>query len=250
MRCGSAIRNAGRTLWPYRQQGRLAGCAAPPINRDTVTLNVISHERDVQNGLEALLRLDPRLEPVARAAGPLPLRRRTADLKGLAQIVVAQQVSVASAAAIFARLEALVVPFDAATLAAHDDEAFAGAGLSRPKIRTLRAVGRAVSQGLDLGALALAPAEEAHAALCAISGIGPWSADVFLLFCAGHADIFPAGDLALREALRAAFDRAERPSVAEAEEMAAFWQPWRAIAARLLWAYYRTLREGREVLPV
>ena len=219
-------------------------------DRERSVVKTITCESDVRNGLDALLALDPRLKPIAAAAGPLPLRRRPADLKGLAHIVVGQQVSIASAAAIFSRLEALVDPFDAETLCAHDDPALAAAGLSRPKIRTLRAVCAALSEGLDLASLAEAPSDEAHARLCAISGIGPWSADIFLLFCAGHPDIFPCGDLALREALRAAFGLEARPGVREAGEMARVWQPWRGIAARLFWAYYRTLRQGRDVLPL
>lgn len=219
-------------------------------DRERRFLKTITCERDVRNGLDALLVLDPRLKPVAAAAGPLPLRRRPADLKGLAHIVVGQQVSIASAAAIFSRLEALVDPFDAETLSSHNDAALAAVGLSRPKIRTLRAVCAALSDGLDLTSLAEAPADEAHTRLCAISGIGPWSADIFLLFCAGHADIFPCGDLALREALRVAFALEVRPNVREVAEMARAWQPWRGIAARLFWAYYRTLRQGRDVLPL
>ncbi len=187
---------------------------------------------------------------MAEAAGPLPLRRSDADLKGLARIIVGQQVSVASAAAIFSRLEALVEPFDVATLSAHDDSALTGAGLSRPKVRTLRAVCEAVEAGLDLSQLAGDEAGGAHARLCAISGIGPWTADIFLLFCAGHPDIFPAGDLALRESVRAAFVLDERPSPRDLAVMAELWQPWRGIAARLFWAYYRTLNRDREGVPV
>ncbi|WP_321334464.1 DNA-3-methyladenine glycosylase 2 family protein [Breoghania sp.] len=196
------------------------------------------------------MRLDPRLMPVAEAAGPLPLRRHEADLKGLVRIIVGQQVSVASAAAIFARLEALVAPFNVATLSAQDDAALTGAGLSRPKVRTLRAVCEAVGAGLDLSQLARDEADEAHARLCAISGIGPWTADIFLLFCAGHPDIFPAGDLALRESVRAAFSLAERPMPRDVAAMAERWHPWRGIAARLFWAYYRTLNRDRESMPV
>ncbi|PTW63315.1 DNA-3-methyladenine glycosylase II [Breoghania corrubedonensis] len=213
-------------------------------------MKTIATEADIRKGLDALLAIDARLKPIADVAGPLPLRRRPADLKGLAHIVVGQQVSIASAAAIFSRLEALVDPFDAATLSAHDDTALAVAGLSRPKIRTLRAICAAMDDGLDLAGLADASATEAHSRLCAIPGIGPWSADIFLLFCAGHADIFPTGDLALREALRVAFGLDTRPAIKEVAVMALAWQPWRGIAARLFWAYYRTLRKGRDVFPI
>jgi len=131
-----------------------------------------------------------------------------------------------------------------AILAASDDT-LRGAGLSGGKMRTLRAVADAAVSGLDLAGLAARPAEEAHAALTVVKGIGPWTADIYLLFCIGHADIFPAGDLALRKAMGAAFGNEVVPSIAEAAETAEAWSPWRGVAAILFWAYYRTLA-GRE----
>ena len=213
-------------------------------------MRIIAQDEDVCVGLEQLLVLDPRLQLVAKRAGPLPLRRRPADLKGLAHIIVGQQVSVASASAIFGRLEALVDPFEADVIHALEDADLAGAGLSKPKIRTLRAVSGAISEGLDLSALALSPAEDAHASLRAIHGIGPWTADIFLLFCAGHPDVFPTGDIALQNAVRDAFALKERPAPKALAAIAQVWSPWRGIAARLFWAYYKVMREGRETLPL
>lgn len=213
-------------------------------------MTVIADDADVRDGLERLLALDPRLRAVAQAAGPLPLRRRVADLKSLAHIVTGQQVSVASASAIFSRLEALVDPFEADTIHALDDADLADVGLSKPKIRTLRAVSSAVTDGLDLAALAEIEAEKAHATLCAIHGIGPWTADIFLLFCAGHPDIFPSRDIALQSAVRDAFALEERPGPKVLDALAEAWQPWRGIAARLFWAYYKVMKQGRDVLPV
>ena len=183
-------------------------------------------------------------------AGPLPLRRRKADFEGLAQIITGQQVSTASAAAIFARLKGLVEPLTSEKLEAFSDEDLAGAGLSRPKIRTLRAVSEACDAGLDLTHLATLPAAEAHARLCEIKGIGRWTADIFLLFCAGHPDIFPSGDLALQIALKDAFQLDERPAQKALDALAADWSPNRAVAARLFWAWYRVRKEGRETMPV
>ncbi|MBG6144071.1 DNA-3-methyladenine glycosylase II [Labrenzia sp. EL_142] len=210
----------------------------------------IATKDDVQAGLRELIANDPRLEPIAVKAGDLPLRRRAANFAGLAQIITAQQVSVASATAIFQRVQALVTPFTAEALASFSDEDLAGAGLSRPKVRTLRAVGAACENGLDLARLTESPADEAHAQLCAIKGIGRWSADVFLLFCAGHPDIFPSGDLALQIAVRDAFGLDEKPTPKELDDIALRWAPNRAIAARLFWAWYRVLKQGRETLPV
>ncbi|MBG6201577.1 DNA-3-methyladenine glycosylase family protein [Roseibium album] len=210
----------------------------------------IATKDDVQAGLRELIANDPRLKPIAGKAGELPLRRRAANFAGLAQIITAQQVSVASATAIFQRVQTLVTPLTAEALASFSDEDLAGAGLSRPKVRTLRAVGAACENGLDLARLTESPADEAHAQLCAIKGIGRWSADIFLLFCAGHPDIFPSGDLALQIAVRDAFDLDEKPTPKELDDIALRWAPNRAIAARLFWAWYRVLKQGRETLPV
>jgi DNA-3-methyladenine glycosylase II len=210
----------------------------------------IATEEDIRAGLAALVAADARLVRIADLAGPVPLRRRPADFAGLAQIVTGQQVSVASAAAIFGRLETLVFPLTADRLECFSDDDLAGAGLSRPKIRTLRAVSAACLDGLDLAGLAEAPAHEAHARLCRIKGIGRWSADIFLLFCAGHPDIFPSGDLALQVAVGDALGLADKPPVKDLDIIAADWTPHRAIAARLFWAWYRVLKQGREVMPL
>ncbi len=210
----------------------------------------IATEMDIQSGLEALTRLDPRLQEIAETAGPIPLRRRAADFEGLAQIVTGQQVSVASAAAIFARLQALISPLTAENLARFTDEDLAGVGLSRPKIRTLRALTEACEAGLNLAHLAEAPAEQAHRALCEIKGIGRWTADIFLLFCAGHPDVFPSGDLALQVAVQDSLGLVERPAPKHLDIIAEAWAPHRAVAARLFWAWYKVKKQGRETLPV
>lgn len=205
---------------------------------------------DMAEGLAALPVLDPRLAEVIAIAGDVPLRRREASFAALVGIVVSQQVSVASARAISARLEALVSPLEAATLSRFSDEDLAGAGLSRPKIRTVRAMADAVAAGLDLTHLATVPAADAEAQLCAIKGIGRWTSDIFLLFCAGHPDIFPSGDVALQNAVRDAFGFETRPDPKALDAIAEAWAPWRGVAARLFWAYYAATRGGKETLPV
>ena len=129
------------------------------------------------------------------------------------------------------------------SIAATSNEALRSAGLSGPKIRTLRAVAAAVLDGLDLDHLATLPREEAHGKLTGIKGIGPWTADIYLLFCLGHADIFPAGDLALRNAVADAFGREPPIPIDELAEIAEKWSPWRGVAARLFWSYYRARRD-------
>jgi DNA-3-methyladenine glycosylase II len=206
---------------------------------------------DIATGLAELVRLDPRLARIIEISGEIPLRRRPPGFEGLARIVVSQQVSVASAEAIWNRLAARVAPFEPATLLTTPDADLKTVGLSAPKIKTLLAVARAVIDGtIDLEAVAdLAPAD-AHRAMTALHGIGPWTADIFLLFCAGHPDIWPGGDLALQAAVMEAFGLEARPGEKTCRAIADLWQPWRSVAARLFWTYYKVRREGRNSLPI
>lgn len=208
----------------------------------------IDGEEALDAAIAALARIDP--EGVARlleAGGRPPLRRRTPGFEGLAQIVVAQQVSTASAAAIFGRLVGALDPLTPAQIADASDATLTACGLSRAKIRTLRAAAAAALDGtLPLDALASRPPEEAAALLRSVPGIGPWTADVFLLFCLGHADAWPAGDLALQEAARLLLGLPDRPDARDLAAIGERWRPLRAVAARLMWSFYRAAREGRE----
>jgi len=206
---------------------------------------------DIDEGLEALKRDDPRLVEIHQAAGEVPLRLRAPGFEGLARIVVAQQVSVASAEAIWNRYAGTVDPNDAKSVLDCPQEDLRTAGLSAAKIRTLRGIAEAIhTREIDLAGLGAVPADEAHAALVALKGIGPWTADVFLMFCLGHADAFAAGDLALQQAAAEAFGLDDRPKEKALLQIAEDWRPWRAVAARLLWAFYRARRQGKESLPV
>jgi DNA-3-methyladenine glycosylase II len=203
----------------------------------------IDTEADIAAGLAALLEADPRLAAVAAEAGPLPLRRRAGGFPGLASIVVSQQLSTASASAIWGRLAAAYDPFTPERLIRARATRLASLGLSAPKIRALKEIAKAIASGqLDCDSLPDLPADAAHAALCTVHGIGPWSADIYLLFCLGHPDAWPAGDLALQEAARLAFALPARPSPKETMALAEAWRPWRGVAARLLWAYYRAAK--------
>ena len=125
-------------------------------------------------------------------------------------------------------------------------------GLSAPKIKSIREIGKAVAQGrIDLTAVGNMDADDAHAALTALHGVGPWTADIYLLFCLGHADAFPAGDLAVQELARIAFSLRKRPDAKALGKMAEAWRPWRGVAAHLLWAYYHAVkrREGISLEP-
>lgn len=195
----------------------------------------------------ALREIDPEcVGHMLDTAGHPPLRRRDPGFAGLAWIVVGQQVSTASANAIYARLNNAFPQLEARALGLATDETLRGCGLSSPKMKTLRAIAHALeTKALDLDALADMSAEDAHAALCAVHGIGPWTADIFLLFCLGHPDAWPAGDLALQEAARIALDLRTRPDTKKLEKIGERWRPHRGVAARLLWAYYRVVKEGR-----
>jgi DNA-3-methyladenine glycosylase II len=162
---------------------------------------------------------------------------------------MSQQVSVASAAAIHGRLVAIADPFDhTAVLRARKDKLLR-VGLSNAKIKTLKEIAKAIEkQHIDLDALADIPADDAHALLTQLHGIGPWTADIYLLACLGHADAWPAGDLAVQEAARVAFGLTARPTTREMGPLAEGWRPWRAIAARLLWTYYRAVKNREGVL--
>ena len=212
-------------------------------------MRTIDSEADIEEGLTHLARRDRRLVRVIRVAGPVPLRRRPNGFAGLLRIVSAQQLSGASAAAIWSRFEAAFPDCRADAILAADDAALKATGMSAPKIRTLRAAAAAVRDGLDFEALAAMPAEAAHARLTAIPGIGPWTADVYLLFCLGHADVFPAGDLALRHAVADAFGLAPPVPANELAVIAERWSPWRGVAACLFWTYFRAIKQ-MGALPV
>jgi DNA-3-methyladenine glycosylase II len=205
-----------------------------------MTQSRIHTEADLDAALAALGKADPRFLPLLAKAGRPPLRRRSDGFAGLAAIIVAQQLSTASANAIWGRLAAAFDPLDPEAILRASPARLARLGLSAPKIRALKEIARAVKRGdLALAALGELAAEEAHATLTAVHGIGPWTADIYLLSCLGHADAWPAGDLALQEAARLAFKLPVRPTAKEMLPLAERWRPWRAVAARILWSYYR-----------
>ncbi len=217
---------------------------ARPVTR------LIASDDDVAAGVRALRRKCAVMRRIHDTTGHPPLRRREPGFEGLARIIVGQQLSIASAAAIWGRLTAAYPGLPAGAVAEAADTELRALGLSRPKIRTLRAAADAVSAGLDLQDLASARESEIHDRLTAIHGIGPWTADIFVMFCLGRADGFAAGDLALQIAAQQAYDLPDRPSPAELLDLAERWRPWRGVAARLLWAYYPTLRKVRTAEPV
>lgn len=207
-------------------------------------------QADLETALAQLIAKDPRLQPVAEKAGSFALRRREAGFPGLCAIVCGQQLSTASAAAIRNRLFAAFDPFHHDTLRLARSDKLKRLGLSAPKIKSIREIAKAVGKGaIDLTKVGNMDADEAHSALTALHGVGPWTADIYLLFCLGHADAFPAGDLAVQESARIAFNLRKRPDAKKLTAMAEAWRPWRGVAAHLLWAYYHAVKK-RDVVPV
>lgn len=204
-------------------------------------------QADLETALAQLIVIDPRLKPIAEKAGAFNLRRREAGYAGLCAIVCGQQLSTASAAAIRDRLFAAFDPFHHDAVRKARTDRLKRLGLSAPKIKAIREIGKAVAEGhIDLNAVGDMDADDAHAALTALHGVGPWTADIYLLFCLGHADAFPSGDLAVQEAARIAFNLRKRPDAKALAKIAEAWRPWRGVAAHLLWAYYHVVkrREG------
>ena len=207
----------------------------------------IESDSDIEEGLRHLEKAEPRFAAIIAEAGPVPLRHAEPGFQGLARIIVSQQVSVASARAIWARVHRRHPELGPGDIIASTDTDLRDCGLSGPKIRTMRALaGAAMSGQLDIPGLAVAHPDAARTLMTSVQGIGPWTADIYLMFHLGHADVFAPGDLALQEAVRIGFARASRPSARELATMAVAWSPWRAVAARLLWAYYAAhkSREG------
>jgi DNA-3-methyladenine glycosylase II len=202
---------------------------------------IIETPEDVAEGADWLARAEPRFAQALAATGPLPLRRRPDGFPTLLAAIVSQQVSVAAASAIWGRLEAAgaVTP---AAVAAAEEAVLRGCGLSRQKIGYARAI---AESGIDFAALRSMPDEAVVAELVRIKGIGVWTAEIYAMFSLGRADVFAPGDLALQESAARLFELEARPGEKALRAMAEAWSPWRAVAARLLWAYYR-VEKGRE----
>jgi DNA-3-methyladenine glycosylase II len=206
-------------------------------------MSIIDCEDHLNQGMNHLIAVDRRWQAVVDLAGMPPLRRREGGFEGLAGIIVSQQLSVASARAIWNRSVTVLGQMTPQIIAGASDEQLREAGLSRPKQSTLRAVAQAVLDGqLQLETFEAAPVADIRAALTSVKGIGPWTADIYLMFCLGHADAFAPGDLALQEAAKMIFALETRPTPMQLDELAQPWAPWRAVAARLLWAYYGVVK--------
>jgi DNA-3-methyladenine glycosylase II len=209
----------------------------------------LNTQADLEDAIHALVRQDPRLKPVFEVAGMPALRRREAGFAGLAAIVCGQQVSTASAAAIWGRVSAAFDPFHHDALKKARAEKLGRLGLSGAKIKTLKNLAHELAaERLNLEVLANEDVDAAHNTLTALHGIGPWTADVYLLFCLGHGDAWPAGDLAVQEAVKVGLGLKTRPTSKQMAPLAEPWRPLRGAAAHLWWSYYRALKKREGVI--
>jgi DNA-3-methyladenine glycosylase II len=207
----------------------------------------LNTQADLEEAVDALLKQDARLKPIFEIAGMPALRRREPGFAGLAHIICGQQLSTASAAAIWARLSTAFDPFHHDTVGKARANRLGRLGLSAAKIKTLKNLAREIaSERLNLEVLANEDADAAHNTLTSLHGIGPWTADVYLLFCLGHGDAWPAGDLAVQEAVKIGLGLKTRPTAKQMAPLAEPWRPLRGAAAHLWWSYYRAVkkREG------
>jgi DNA-3-methyladenine glycosylase II len=212
----------------------------------TIHLNT---QADLEDAVTALVSLDPRLQPVLALTGMPALRRREPGFAGLAAIVCGQQLSVASAAAIWGRVSTALDPFHHDAVRRTRADRLGRLGLSAAKIKTLKNLARELTaERLNLDVLAEEDADAAHHTLTALPGIGPWTADVYLLFCLGHGDAWPAGDLAVQEAVKIGLGLKTRPTSKQMAPLAEPWRPLRGAAAHLWWAYYKVLKRREGVI--
>ncbi len=193
----------------------------------------------VAEGAVWLAQAEPRFASALAATGPLPLRLRADGFAQLLSAIVSQQVSVASARAIWAKLEAAGMVSEEAILSVTEED-LRGLGLSRQKARYAHALAAA---RLDFDALRHTPTDVVVKELTAVNGIGVWTAEIYAMFSLGRADVFAPGDLALQEGARLLFDLPERPKDKALRQMAEAWSPWRSVAARTLWAYYHVVKQ-------
>jgi DNA-3-methyladenine glycosylase II len=193
----------------------------------------------VAEGAAWLARAEPKFAYALELTGDLPLRLRDDGFSALLDAIVSQQVSVASASAIWGRLKSAKLTGPRKVMGASDEDLRA-CGLSRQKMRYAREL---ATSGIRYNTLRNMSTDDVIATLVEVPGIGSWTAEIYALFSLGRADVFAPGDLALQEAARILFELPNRPNEKALRVMAEDWSPWRGVAARLLWAYYRVAKE-------
>ncbi len=213
------------------------------LGRTDRRMRTIESSEDIEEGARYLAGIEPRFAYAWEITGSLPLRQREDGFSSLLDIIVSQQVSVAAADSIWAKLRAAGLD-DPSKLSAATDAKIRACGLSRQKTEYARAL---ATSDIDFAGLRALPDDEVVQRLTRIKGIGRWSGEIYAMFSLGRPDVIAAGDLALQESARLLFDMPDRPTERELRAMASPWTPWRSIGARLLWAYYRKSKEREGV---
>lgn len=228
---------------PAETAGVIVGSASPTPGKATdrphLVGRIIRGEDCVAEGAEHLCGIEPRFSHAIELTGPLPLRLRKDGFPALMDAIVSQQVSVAAADAIWGRLKTAGYTAPRKLIAASDEDLRA-CGLSRQKIRYARAL---AASKIRYSHLRDMPTEGVIATLTEVPGIGRWTAEIYAMFSLGRADVFAPGDLALQESARLLFEMPDRPTEKALRGLSEEWSPWRAVAARILWAYYHVAKD-------
>ncbi len=207
------------------------------------TRSLVLNNSSLRRAAAELAQRDPKLAQIFETYGPPPLWRRSPEFSTLVQIILEQQVSLRSAAAIYARLKVAIQPFEPEHIGRKGEMHLRSLGLTRQKAAYLVHLSHAIANGeLDLKRLSRMSDEAARGMLMNVKGIGMWSADVYLLMAMRRADIWPAGDLALAVAMKDLKGLESRPGPEELYGFAEKWRPYRAVAARMLWQFYLAKR--------
>ncbi len=212
---------------------------SPPISKPATIVTAA----DVARGVEFLIGIEPRFEAVVATHGAPSARRAENNLASLLQVIVEQLISLQASDAIWRRIKSSLHPLSPDTILAMDHDGLRKLGLTNAKTRSFQAIASAAHRGeLNFDSLAEMPDPDVLKKLTSFPGIGPWTADIYLLSALGRADAFPAGDLALQISAQNLFALDERPTSRAFLAMAEIWRPWRSVAARLLWSHYRGLK--------
>ena len=205
----------------------------------------IASAKQLDDAVAALIAADKRLHPVVERAGkPQFVPRRRHGFEALMSIITSQQLSTAAGDTIFGRVKEKVVPFDPSTMLETPADVLRSCGLSAPKQKHMKTIAGAIIDGtLDLKRVRSMPDDIAREHLTAVKGIGPWTADIYLMSSLGRANIWPVGDVGLQAAVARALKLRKRPTEQHMERLSKAWQPWRTIVARLLWTYEDAIRK-------
>jgi DNA-3-methyladenine glycosylase II len=228
---------------PLPPKGRLRSSSSAPSEPDDARqyeLGPLSEE--LRNALAMLYEIAPHFRVIERTAGPLLVKQWPANFRSLIRVIVGQQLSTKAAAAIYGRLDS-ALSIEPLSLLSAPGHVLVDAGLSKAKITSCLALARAIETGsLNLRALTKLDDQEAKAQLINVKGIGPWTADIFLLFCLGRLNTWPHSDLGLQSGYQILLSLDTRPDARHFFEIGQSLHPVRGAAAHLLWHYYRHIK--------